>query len=416
MHGHRKRCPRPLRQRARSRVRAHFAIRSHPPPATFLGVYGVYDYCAMAKDQARVRAYSEALARTTTKDSVVVDLGTGVGLFAIIAAKLGARRVFAIDMNDAVEVGRELARAAGVGDRVTFIRGSAWDVTPPELAHVLFYDLRGTSPLFHDNFRLVRHARSKWLRPDGIAFPSRDRLVAAVVRAPALCNKLLAARRAVAALGVPTGPIDKVFYNTLHTDRHEPIAADDVLTEPFSWAELAYGAVPPRGVSGDGTVRVTRSGDAQGICVWFETDVLPGISYDTAPGTQRTYAHSFLPFRDPQNLSSGDRVEVSLSALTDGSEWAWSHTVVRASGERQPGPRQSTFEGEVMSLDALLRSAPSATPKLTPDGERNRSILSALDGQHSLQQIATDVAQGTDEDAVQRALNEVRSIARKHAR
>ncbi len=379
-------------------------------------MYGVYDYCAMAKDQARVRAYSEALARTTTKDSVVIDLGTGVGLFAIVAAKLGARRVFAIDLSNAIEVGRDLARAAGVADRITFIQGSAWELTPPELADVLFYDLRGTSPLFHDNFRLVRHARKSWLRPPGVAFPTRDRLIAAVVRAPALCERLDAARKAVAALGIPTAPVEQVFHGSLHTDRNEPITADDVLTEPFTWAELTYGDVPPRGVNGDGSVRVTREGLAQGVCVWFETDVLPGISYDTAPGTQRTYARSFLPFRSPVQLASGDRVEVSLSALTDGSEWAWSHTVVRPSGERQAGPRQSTFQGEVMSLDALLSSAPTAKPTLTKEGARVQGILSAFDGQRSLEQIATDVARGTDEDAVHRALNEVRALARKHAR
>lgn len=379
-------------------------------------MYSVYDYCAMAKDEARVHAYTEALRRHVTPDSVVVDLGTGVGLFAIVAAKLGARRVYAVDLSDAIEVGRELARAAGVHDRVTFMKGSAWELTPAERAHILFYDLRGTSPLFHDNFRLASHARTSWLRPDGVAFPTRDRLVAAVVAAPALWERLTLAKKAVADLGIPTGPIEKVFHGSLHSDRYEPITADDVLTKPFTWAELTYGPPPPKSVAADGSVDVTKSGAAQGICVWFETDVVPGISYDTAPGTQRTYARSFLPFRSEVRLEAGDRVELSLSALTDGSEWAWSHTVVRASGVREPGPRQTTFEGEVLSLDALLGSAPTAKPKLTKEGERALSILSALDGSKTLEEIARTIARGTDEGALSRALNEVRSAARKHAR
>jgi predicted RNA methylase len=379
-------------------------------------VYSVYDYCAMAKDEARVHAYTEALKQHITPESVVVDLGTGVGLFAIVAAKLGARRVFAVDLTDAIEVGRELARAAGVEDRVTFIKRSAWEVTPPELAHILFYDLRGTSPLFHDNFRLVHHARTHWLRPDGVAFPTRDRLVAAVVRAPALCERLSLARDAVARLGIPVAPVERIFSGSLHTDRHEPITAEDVLTTSCTWAELTYGQTPPKSVAGDGAVDVTKPGLAQGVCVWFETDVIPGISYDTAPGTQRTYARSFLPFRSEVLLAAGDRVELTLSALTDGSEWAWAHSVIRAGGTREPGPRQSTFEAEVLSLDALLASAPSAKPKLTTSGERARSILDAFDGERSLLEIARSISRGDDEDAVQRALSEVRAVARKHAR
>ncbi|MCS7178070.1 MAG: 50S ribosomal protein L11 methyltransferase [Anaerolineae bacterium] len=55
----------------------------------------------------------------------VLDLGTGSGILAIAAAKLGARRVLALDTDpQAVAVARENIRRNGVADRVRVARGS----------------------------------------------------------------------------------------------------------------------------------------------------------------------------------------------------------------------------------------------------------------------------------------------------
>lgn len=66
----------------------------------------------------------ELLSRTLKRDEMVVDLGTGSGILAITAAKLGARNVLAIDSDEvAVEVARENVRLNGVEDRVVVEEG-----------------------------------------------------------------------------------------------------------------------------------------------------------------------------------------------------------------------------------------------------------------------------------------------------
>jgi len=55
----------------------------------------------------------------------VLDLGTGSGILAIAAAKLGAGRVLALDTDpQAVTVARENVHRNGVADRVRVARGS----------------------------------------------------------------------------------------------------------------------------------------------------------------------------------------------------------------------------------------------------------------------------------------------------
>ena len=58
----------------------------------------------------------------------VLDIGTGTGILAIVAAKLGAREVLAIDLNDlAVETARKNVLLNGAEDRVEVKWGQAED-------------------------------------------------------------------------------------------------------------------------------------------------------------------------------------------------------------------------------------------------------------------------------------------------
>jgi ribosomal protein L11 methyltransferase len=74
-----------------------------------------------------------ALESHLAKDSAVLDVGTGSGVLAIAAAKLGARSVFALDADPvAVAVAQENVTANGVAGRVIVWHGSlsGGDVVP----------------------------------------------------------------------------------------------------------------------------------------------------------------------------------------------------------------------------------------------------------------------------------------------
>ena len=65
------------------------------------------------------------LAQTEVAGKTILDLGTGSGILATAAAKLGAQKVHAVDTDPlAVEAARETARRNAVADRVTVEEGS----------------------------------------------------------------------------------------------------------------------------------------------------------------------------------------------------------------------------------------------------------------------------------------------------
>src|SRR5919106_1071733 len=77
--------------------------------------------------------------------SVVVDVGCGSGILSIIAAKLGASRVYGVDAAEGtVEVASANAAAHGVADRVVFAQGDMFDPLDSSVeADVVIGDVSG---------------------------------------------------------------------------------------------------------------------------------------------------------------------------------------------------------------------------------------------------------------------------------
>ncbi len=146
--------------------------------------YSVSSFGGMAADLPRIQAYSEALRRVITPESVVVEIGTGSGVMAMHACQLGARRVYAIEAEDAIETARVSAAQNGFADRIVFIHDVSTNVTLPEPGDVLFSDLRGILPLHNAHLETIIDARRRFLKPGGVQIPQRDTLYVAPVSAP----------------------------------------------------------------------------------------------------------------------------------------------------------------------------------------------------------------------------------------
>lgn len=78
-------------------------------------------------------------------ESTVIDVGCGSGILSIIAARLGARKVYGIDAAPGtIEVATENARAQGVADRTEFFEGSVFEPLPEGVeADLVIGDISG---------------------------------------------------------------------------------------------------------------------------------------------------------------------------------------------------------------------------------------------------------------------------------
>jgi len=93
-------------------------------------------YQAMMNDQSRTPLFEQAIVNRLTSPNyepnsqIVLDLGTGpFALFAVIAAKNGAKHVYAIEASkEAAASARETVRKLGYDDKITILEGFSTDI------------------------------------------------------------------------------------------------------------------------------------------------------------------------------------------------------------------------------------------------------------------------------------------------
>jgi Arginine methyltransferase oligomerization subdomain/Ribosomal protein L11 methyltransferase (PrmA) len=352
-------------------------------------VYSLSGYGHMIADRVRVQAYERALRKTVRPGSVVLEIGTGPGFFALLACQLGARRVYAVESNPAIQVAREIAAANSCADRIEFIEDVSTRVTLPIQADVIVSDLRGILPLFQDHLPSIVDARRRFLAPNGTLIPKRDAIWVSVVEASKEYAKIVGCWEED---GLDLAPARRLAVNDFQKVK---VAPEQLLAPPQPWATLEYGTLESPDCRGTVNFSIQRAATAHGLVAWFDTCLTDGVGFSTAPGKPETvYGSMFLPWPEPVSLSEGQNIDLHLeAALVDGNYvWRWTTQI-------EPGPggaglrfQQSQLAGAVISPDRLRRSASDYVPRLTEPGRVHLRSLELMDGANSLEAIARRLA------------------------
>lgn len=311
-------------------------------------MYSLHFYGRMIADAPRMDAYAAALRRTVKPDSVVMDLGSGPGVFGLLACKLGARRVYAVEPNNVIALAREAAEANGFANRIQFFESLSTEITLDEPASIIVSDLRGILPWFQQHIPSIIDARERLLARGGVLIPHRDFAWAAAVEAADVYEELVAPWTTNGfELDLSAG--NRFVTNTWRKARIKP---EQLLVEPTCWATIDYYEVEDPNVSAEISWRAARTGTAHGVVVWFDSELAPGIGFSNHPaGPEMIYGNGFFPFSEPVEVSIGDRITLRLEAKMVGDDyvWRWDTSFPKVSF------RQSTFFGVPFSLEQLQK-------------------------------------------------------------
>jgi protein arginine N-methyltransferase 1 len=346
----------------------------------------------MVADTVRSDSYVRALQHDIKPGDVVAEIGTGPGIFALLACRFGARRVYAFEPAGVIEIAKEIAAANGLADRIEFIPRKSTESSLPERVDVIISDVRGTLPFFGDGLFSIIDARERFLAPSGRMIPRQDTIWIAGVQAADVYLEHLGCWA--------DKPYDidasAARLRAVNSVSQCWVSADQLFLEPRCLATLDYLTLKHTDLDATVSWAVDHASQGYGIVLWFDSVLAEGVTLTNRPGAPRLiYKQSFFPWPSPLEVCPGDSVTVKVSASLVGDDYVWRwDTEVRSKNSlsgTKPSFCQSTFFGSDFSLAELRSSASRFRPKLNEDGRIQRHILSLMEGTTSLEDISHDL-------------------------
>jgi len=125
----------------------------------------------MVFDDHRNSLYAQALRQIITPNSVVLDLGAGLGIHGLLAASMGAKKVYFVEPHANLQVATEVAKDNALGDCVECFQGAIEEVMLPQKVDVIISVFTGNFLLEEDLLPSLVYARDHFLKPDGRLLP-----------------------------------------------------------------------------------------------------------------------------------------------------------------------------------------------------------------------------------------------------
>ena len=377
------------------------------------GYQSIDSHRSMLFDEVRNRAYGEAITAAVTPDSVVMDLGCGLGLHGLLAARAGARKVYMVEPEPIIELTRRVVAASGFTN-VELIQARAEELVLEEPVDLIISVFTGNFLLTEDLLPALFTARDRCLRKDGLLLPGGARMRVAPVSCEqyfdAVVGRWGAASGAAAdwsAHSFDYSAVRPYAANSTYYDSAKNFAAT-LLTSPATLHELDFYTATRAEVDAELTFTAADAGICHGWLGWFDMD-LGAQSLSTSPlSPPLHWGQVYMPLPEPVALQPAQEIGFSLQRATRG-DWNWATQVA---GELVKG---STFLERPFDMGLLKRLSEGHQPQLNLRGEAARLILSLMDGKHSNVDIAGQLVrqwpQGFDSSS---ALELVQAMVRQY--
>lgn len=137
---------------------------------------------SMLSDGLRNKLLYEAIKTHVTEETSFLDIGAGTGVWAILAAKLGAKRVVAIEIEEAlIPIIFRHAQENGVANKIEIIHANSDHVKLKGKFDVIVSELFGQDALGERVTASFVSLRNRFLVPNGVLIPQKLAMAAVPV-------------------------------------------------------------------------------------------------------------------------------------------------------------------------------------------------------------------------------------------
>lgn len=275
----------------------------------------------MLADERRNDAYQAAIEKVVSAEDRVLDIGTGSGLLAMMAARAGATSVYACEMQPLLaDTARRVIRDNKYDNTITILTKKSTDMRVgegadmPERASVLVSEILDVGLLGEGMLPTVRHAVQHLLTEDARLIPARAGVYGKLVAIPQ--------RRRSNPVKTVSGfdlsafdrfriPGEYIGVNLQH-EEHES------LSEPFELLQLDFRALPPVATFDYPNrrrldVSVTADGELHALVFWFDLHLDDDIRVSSRPGGELLHwGQAAFFFEGERTVQAGETLAVNV--------------------------------------------------------------------------------------------------------
>jgi len=244
----------------------------------------------MLNDRQRMRAYQHAIFRNVSTQDVVLDIGTGTGVLAVMAAQAGAKHIYAIEQSNLAMQARKLFAKNSLAEKITLIEGRSTNIELPERADIMISEIIGNDPLQENILPIFRDAVKRLLKPHAQLIPARLKIYGVTISVPQETYQKHVFTRTKAAewqrhYGIDFSSLVTAAQQQSHHFLQNTCNAKawPRLSRPWLLSELDLANWNGNDISSQNTVTITQPGLFNGILIYFELDLDTGITLSTHP-------------------------------------------------------------------------------------------------------------------------------------
>jgi tetratricopeptide (TPR) repeat protein len=268
----------------------------------------------MMNERERNQAYLDGLRMADVGNAALVfEIGTGSGLMAMMAARLGAKAVVSCEAKRTVAaIAKEVVRINGYENVITILPKMSSQVVPgtdlPRKADFLIHEIFSSELLTEGVLPAIEDAKARLLEPDARIIPGRAAAMIALIGGEAVGNHVHCGQSFGFDLSAfnKTQPTKVPLYRE---DLKPDMLSDDV--EAFEFDFQNDFKFPAR--SCEHTLTATKDGMCYGLIQWIKLDFGAGVAFENHPLEPKetsNWQHLVYKFKEPVSVQKGDRLVI----------------------------------------------------------------------------------------------------------
>ena len=290
----------------------NFALRTKVRTALSSRVAGFHG--PMLLDPVRNAAFARAIEAVVRPGMLVLEIGAGSGLLALIAARVGAQVVTCEQNPIVVAAAQTIVERNGFADRITIVakRSDAMTIPDdlPQPADLIVHEIFG-SQLFDEGVTgALEDARQRLLKPGATSLPR-----GAAVRCVLAANGTSTPSGTFANVhGFDLSPFE-LLVRPARSIWSNVRRGLERRSAPGSALAMDYDSPPPFGAASETMMLESDGGRIDGIVQWIEIRFPDGTTLENDPfadGPDSHWAATYQAFPQPMETRPGDKVAVTL--------------------------------------------------------------------------------------------------------